>query len=155
MNENPNLNNLNNIPAMDSFPGVATQPTEPVAPAPTVQPEVAPVAPVPTVQPEVAPVSVDPTQAEVQPVPTVDTNPYGEIPVAQNNTINTTIDQQNLQNIPNVEQSTEDFVNKTQSINKKETTKGNDNISMVFVAIIFIAILAAVFFLFPIIFSKS
>ncbi len=137
MNQSPNLNNLNNIPAMDSM---QAQPSVPVQPIPQVQP-VTPAEPVP-VQPvnPVAPVApVEP----VQPEPIANQNPA----IIQPN--------QDLQYIPTVEQSNEDFINYTQTANKvEEKSKDTDSINIMFVIAIFIAILAAMFFLFPMLFER-
>ena len=59
-------------------------------------------------------------------------------------------DVQDLQTIPNVNQSNEEFINNIE--NKEETiTKEEEKASYIFMAIIFIIIFAAIFFLFPII----
>lgn len=75
-------------------------------------------------------------------------------PVNTNN-LNPTIDpmavnvQQPMQNIPTVEQSKQEFIDNTQanSLDKKEDKKDSPNIT--FIIILFVIILAAIFFLFP------
>ena len=63
------------------------------------------------------------------------------------NSINTV--QQEMQNIPTVEQNKQDFINNTQinSTVKEEPKKEGPNIA--FIVIIFLIIFAAMFFLFP------
>lgn len=77
----------------------------------------------------------------VQPVNTNNLNPTIE-PMAVNV-------QQPMQNIPTVEQSKQEFIDNTQanSLDKKEDKKDSPNIT--FIIILFVIILAAIFFLFP------
>ena len=88
--------------------------------------------PVPTVEP-VQPVPT-PTIESVQPVPTV------------NNTIST---QQQIQTIPTVEQSKQEFINNTQANNTVKKEEKNDGPNIGFIVILFVIIFAAIFFLFP------
>ena len=76
----------------------------------------------------------------VQPVPTVEPVPTVD------NIVNT---QQQMQNIPTVEQSKQEFINNTQANNtvKKEEKKDGPNIA--FIVILFVIIFAAILFLFP------
>lgn len=84
------------------------------------------------------PVNVQPV-APVQPVPAVE--PVQPIPVVD--------EQQQIQNIPTVEQSKQEFIDNTQANNtaKKEEKKDGPNIA--FIVILFVIIFAAIFFLFP------
>ena len=74
--------------------------------------------------------------APVQPV-----QPVQPIPVVD--------EQQQIQNIPTVEQSKQEFIDNTQanSTVKKEEKKDGPNIA--FIVILFVIIFAAIFFLFP------
>ena len=152
MNQSPNLNNLNNIPAMDSM---QAQPSVPVQPIPQVQP-VTPAEPVP-VQPvnPVAPAAPLGSVEPVQPVnPVAPVEPVQPEPIANQNPA-IIQPNQDLQYIPTVEQSNEDYINYTQTANKvEEKSKDTDSINIMFVIAIFIAILAAMFFLFPMLFER-
>ncbi|MBR6690873.1 MAG: preprotein translocase subunit SecE [Bacilli bacterium] len=90
------------------------------------------VQPVPTVEP-VQPVPVEPID-NLQPAATVNNGAYI---------------QQQMQNIPTVEQSKQEFINNTQanSTMKKEEKKEGPNLT--FIVILFVIIFAAIFFLFP------
>ena len=162
MNPGPNFNNLNNLPNMDTLQGqqpVQPVPVTPVQPAPVQPMPVQPAQPVP-VTPVQQPVPVQPV-APVQPVPvqpiptvpTVDNNPYGnntnnmtQAPIMPNN--------QNLQFIPNVEQSNEQFINNTVSSVKKEEPVQENKVNFTFVIVLFVIILAIVFFVFPMLLNK-
>ena len=144
MNQSPNLNNLNDVPAMN--PTTPVQPVQNINPVPTVQPVnnaqvVPPVQPVNNAQvvPPVQPVN------NAQVIPPVQAQPT-------NNVIIPNV--QDLQYIPTVEQTNEEFINNTQATTKKEEpAKNSEGINMTFVIIIFVLILAAVFFVFPYIFD--
>ena len=80
--------------------------------------------PIPTVQPI----------STVEPVPTVDT------------IVNT---QQQMQNIPTVEQSKQDFISNAQANNAVQAQEKKEGPNITFIIILFVIILAAIFFLFP------
>lgn len=67
-------------------------------------------------------------------------------PTPVNNIMNT---QQQIQNIPTVEQSKQEFINNTQANNtvKKEEKKEGPNI--IFIIVLFVIIFASILFLFP------
>lgn len=110
MNENPNLNNLNDIPTID----------------------------IP------------------QPVPVEQPTEQNNIPIMQSSNENTIAPvPQDLQAIPNVEQTNEQFISNTQSTAKKEEpNKGNESISLIFLLIIFALILGVVIYVFPMLLNK-
>ena len=94
--------------------------------------------PVQNVQSQATPVG----QAPVQNVQPVDPN------TAQ--TTNTgTVNSNNLQSVPTVDQSKEQFINNTQGVNKDDKPEKKSNINVVFVVIIFVVIILAIIFLFP------
>ncbi len=111
MNENPNLNNLNDIPTID-IPQPVQEPT-------------------PVAEQNSIPVAPSASENTIAPVP------------------------QDLQAIPNVEQTNEQFISNTQSaVKKEESHKGNDNISLIFLLIIFALILGIVIYVFPMLLNK-
>ena len=86
----------------------------------------------------------------VQPQPVPPVQPEQSIqPVQQEVVVNNPINIQQMQNIPTVEQSKQEFINNTQANNavKKEEKKDGPNIT--FIVILFVIIFAAIFFLFP------
>ena len=93
--------------------------------------------------------NVTPKQDEqviVQPIPPVQPVPTVEQVSTVNNNLNP---QQQIQNIPTVEQSKQEFIDNTQANNtiKKDEKKDGPNIA--FIIILFAIIFAAIFFLFP------
>jgi len=54
-----------------------------------------------------------------------------------------------LQNIPTVEQKKEDFINNTQTINQVKKDEKKKGINFAFIIILFLIILATIYFLFP------
>ena len=83
----------------------------------------------------------------VQPVPTQITQTDINLSTQPvNNTLNV---QQQIQNIPTIEQSKQDFINKTQANNTVKNEEKKDRPNILFIAILFIIIFAAIFFLFP------
>lgn len=97
--------------------------------------------------------TVVPQPEIIQPVPTVEQVPTVEpvqtiqpqVPIIDSNIYN----QQQMQSIPTVEQTKQDFINNTQanSVVEKEEKKEGPNIT--FIIILFVIIFAAIFFLFP------
>lgn len=57
--------------------------------------------------------------------------------------------QQQLQSIPTVEQTKQEFINNTQAENVVKKEEKQDGPNIVFIIILFIIIFAAIFFLFP------
>lgn len=58
--------------------------------------------------------------------------------------------QTELQNIPTVEQNKEQFINNVQTMNKERKEEKKEGVNFVFVIVLFVVILAAIYFLFPI-----
>ena len=137
------MNGMPNMPQpVQPMPAVQpVQPVTPVQPVPTVQP----VQPVPTVQPVEPVPTVQPVEP-VQPVPQVQ-------PIQAENTNNNMETQQNLQYIPNVEQSSEQFITNTQTTDYKKSQRSSGNYNVVFVVVLFAIIFASVFILFPYIYK--
>lgn len=54
-----------------------------------------------------------------------------------------------LQSIPTVEQKKEDFINNTQTINQEKKDEKKKGINFAFIIILFLIILATIYFLFP------
>ena len=67
-----------------------------------------------------------------------------EQPVQNNNFI-----QQPIQNVPTVEQSKQEFINNTQSLNSQKKEEKKEGVNYTFIIILFIIIFASIFFLFP------
>ena len=59
-----------------------------------------------------------------------------------------------MQNIPTVEQSKEQFIDNTQSISTEKKEEKSGSVNYVFIIILFVIIFAAIFFLFPILLEK-
>lgn len=139
-NENQATNNLVGV-------NPVIQP-QPVQPTPEVVPVVQP-QPAPEVAPVVQPQPVQPAPAVT---PVAQPQPAPEVTSAVENS-NTTIQQQ-MQNIPTVEQGKQEFISNTQANEpvKKESKKSSTG--LILVIILFVVILAAVFFLFPILFKN-
>ena len=100
-------------------------------------------------QPQPQQVQPNPTVQPAQPIPQVNQVPTVDIENS-NLTNNQNISvQQQMQNIPIVDQDKQNFINNTQSNNTipKEEKKGGINIT--FVVILFIIIFVAILFLFP------
>lgn len=57
--------------------------------------------------------------------------------------------QQQLQSIPTVEQTKQEFINNTQAENVVKKEEKQDGPNIVFIIILFVIIFAAIFFLFP------
>ena len=57
--------------------------------------------------------------------------------------------QQQLQSIPTVEQTKQEFINNTQAENVVKKEEKEDGPNIVFIIILFVIIFAAIFFLFP------
>ena len=70
------------------------------------------------------------------------------VPVEQQiNTIDTNIN--NMQAVPTVEQSKQDFINNTQSVTSEPKKEKKDGINWTFIIIMFVIILGAIIFVFP------
>ena len=59
------------------------------------------------------------------------------------------LNQNEFQSIPTVEQSQQDFINNVQSMNQEKKEEKKEGINFVFIIILFVIILAAIYFLFP------
>lgn len=59
------------------------------------------------------------------------------------------VNQVQMQTIPTVDQTKQEFINNTQALNKEEKEEKKGGINYVFIVILFIIIFAAIFFLFP------
>ena len=57
--------------------------------------------------------------------------------------------QKQMQNIPTVEQSKQEFIDNTQINNTTKNEEKNSNVNITFIVILFIIIFASIFFLFP------
>lgn len=57
--------------------------------------------------------------------------------------------QSQLQSIPTVEQNKQDFINNVQSMNTEKKEEKKEGINFIFIIILFVAILVAIYFLFP------
>ena len=57
--------------------------------------------------------------------------------------------QNELQNIPTVEQDKEAFINNVQTLNQEKHEEKKEGVNFVFILILFIVILTAIYFLFP------
>lgn len=101
------------------------------------------------------------TQQEVQPLQPLSDLPVDTVtPQVENNdtpvhAANDTVTQQvqiqtELQNIPTVDQNKQQFMNNIQSINQEKNEEKKEGINFVFIIILFVVILAAIYFLFPI-----
>lgn len=90
------------------------------------------VAPVAPIEPQ-----VNPTNEQSQ---TVAINP-------QINNIDTSIN--NIQSIPTVDQSKQEFINNTQSLAIEKKTEKKHGINWIFIIALFVIILVAIIFLFP------
>lgn len=88
--------------------------------------------------------TIEPVE-NIQAVPTVESTQEVQ-PAGINSTLNT---QQQMQNIPTVEQSKQEFINNTQANNQIKKEEKKDGPNIVFIVILFIIIFAAIFFLFP------
>lgn len=100
-----------------------------------VQPQpqnIQPVVPVAPIEPQISNTTV-----EVQPAP-----------IEQSiNTTDTNVN--NMQSIPTVDQSQQQFINNTQSLTAENKVEKKQRINWTFLIILFVIILAAIFFLFP------
>ena len=92
-------------------------------------------------------VGLEQTETVVQPQPQV--IPTIQPQVAEQPVQNSTVIQQPMQNVPTVEQSKQDFINNTQALAPEKKEEKKDGVNYTFVIILFIAIFAAIFFLFP------
>ncbi len=82
---------------------------------------------------------------------TIQNQPIQQQPINQQSFESTMINQINqMQSIPTVDQSKQDFINNTQNINAEKKEEKKQGINYVFIIILFIIIFAAIFFLFPI-----
>ena len=93
----------------------------------------------PVVQPEaiVDQQSIAQTEAAMQPQAN---------PVQQQNNIN---NQMQFQNIPTIEQSKQEFINNIQEIHTEKKEEKKEKINFGFIIILFIVLLVAIYFLFP------
>ena len=71
--------------------------------------------------------------------------------VSNNNNSETEKNQIDLQAIPNVNQSDEQFIKNVQATSKEKNDSSAEGINYAFIVILFIIIFASIFFLFPII----
>ena len=85
-------------------------------------------------------VNVTPTTQMTQPIHTV----QSEQTINNNTNI-----QQQMQNIPTVEQPKQEFINNTQASNAITGEQKKEGNNIVFIIILFVIIFAAIFFLFP------
>lgn len=65
----------------------------------------------------------------------------------QNETIN---NQPIIQGVPTVEQSQQEFINSTQNISSEKKEEKKDKLNYTFVIILFVLVMLAIYFLFPI-----
>ena len=104
-----------------------------------------------TGEPIVSNESVVPVNEQVPNEPVVEVNT--EVPVQDTNTVNNVNDavqiQNELQSIPTVEQGKEAFINNVQSMNQEKKEEKKEGVNFVFIIVLFVVILAAIFFLFP------
>lgn len=128
----------------DSLNNNAQAQSEAQAPAQPVQPVETQAPAQPAQQPE-AQVPAQPVEAQT-PVQTVQ-QPEVQAPTQQATIAD--INQQ-MQNIPNVDQNVQDFVANTQAANEvKQDTEKKGNLNILVIIIIFAIIFAALFFVFP------
>lgn len=57
--------------------------------------------------------------------------------------------QSELQTIPNVEQNEQQFINNVQTMNEEKKEENKEGINFIFIIILFIILLASIYFLFP------
>lgn len=99
---------------------------------------------------QISPAEITITQNQSLPTSEANTNLQTEMITAQlpqeNNVLST---QQQMQSIPTVEQSTQDFISNTQAINEEKKEEKKEGPNIVFIVILFAIIFAAIFFLFP------
>ena len=81
--------------------------------------------------------------------PTQQSIPIVTQPEIMNQTINTINTQQQLQSIPTVEQSKQEFINNAQNLNTEKKIEKKEGVNYIFIIILFVIIFAAIFFLFP------
>lgn len=125
INKNINNSSVSNQEQQVNVQYVQAQTTPQVQTVPTQIPTVTTVQSVPTVEP-------------VQTIPT-------QIPTA-NNIVNP---QHQMQNIPTIEQSKQEFINNVQTNNTINKEEKKDGPNITFIVILFVIIFAAIFFLFP------
>lgn len=124
-NQNINNSTVSNQGQQINIQSLQTQPTPQVQPVPT------------QIQ----------TDATVQSVPTVEL--VQTIPT-QISTVNNIVNpQQQMQTIPTIEQSKQDFINNVQTNNTINKEEKKDGPNITFIVILFVIIFAAIFFLFP------
>lgn len=104
--------------------------------------------------PAVQPISVENQQPDVPTVQPVSIeNQQSNIPSVQSvsveNQQSEIIMQNELQNIPTVEQGKQDFINNIQSSNEEKLEEKKDSNKYVFAIVLFIVILLSIYFLFP------
>ena len=140
LQNNPNLNNVippNNIsqnPNIQNNIGI-TQTIEPNIEEQTNQQKL-------VVQPNLNPVATEQPDLQFQnQIPIVEPQPHVDI--------ESHIKDQ-LQNIPTVEQNKQDFINNVQNMNQETNVQKKESINFIFIIILFVIILAAIYFLFPI-----
>ena len=70
--------------------------------------------------------------------------------IQQSNMVNQDLNNQiQMQSIPTVDQSRQEFINNTQALNAEKKEEKKSGINYVFIIILFAIIFAAIFFLFP------
>ena len=99
-----------------------------------------------TVEPVVPVETSTPTNIQVH----SDTQMQQENNNVVNNVNNVTQIQHELQSVPTVEQGKEAFINNVQSMQQEKKEEKKEGVNFVFIIILFIVLLAAIFFLFPI-----
>lgn len=128
MNNNPNVN-----PVPEASTQINnTQPVIPVTPADTAEQQI-----------------VNHRNVEQQ----VNQQPSVQNTITEQNQANVNQEvqiQNELQSIPTVEQDKQSFINNVQSLNQEKKEEKKDGINFVFIIILFIVILVAIYFLFPI-----
>ena len=103
-------------------------------------------------QPKFDPITGEPLQNNIIPEPVVPINEYNTN-VEENQTINNpqneVLIQTELHNIPTIEQNKEQFIENIQSTNQEIKENKKEGTNFIFIIIIFIIMLAAILFIFP------
>lgn len=105
-----------------------------------------------------APAPVAPVQAEPQVVPPVATTPVQPTPEVNPNASITTVQPTSeipqpvtpqVNTVPTIEQSETEFINNAQAVSSEQQEEKAGGLNYAFIIILFVAILAAILFLFP------
>lgn len=88
-----------------------------------------------------------------QPIQNTNNQPNTNQQIINQSNIEQQINQQQiqtqLQNIPTVEQNHQQFINNVQTINQEKKEEPKEGINFVFIIVLFIIMLGAIYFLFP------